>query len=60
MASANLDDFMIYADKHGQLLPVMGEYYAYRSLAFFDRTSGILTLDRGDVHRSPGSSGTTS
>jgi lipopolysaccharide export system permease protein len=39
-----LDDFMIYADKHGQLLPVMGEYYAYRSLSFFDRTSGILTL----------------
>ena len=41
---ANLDDFMIYADKHGKLLPVMGEYYAYRSLSFFDRTSGILTL----------------
>lgn len=41
---SNLDDFMIYADKHGQLLPVMGEYYAYRSLSFFDRTSGILTL----------------
>jgi len=39
-----LDDFMIYADKHGQLLPVMGQYYAYKSLSFFDRTSGILTL----------------
>ena len=41
---ANLDDFMIYADEHGKLLPVMLEYYTYRSLSFFDRTSGILTL----------------
>jgi lipopolysaccharide export system permease protein len=41
---ANLDDFMIYADKHGNLLPVMAEYYGYKSLAFFDRTCGILTL----------------
>ncbi|HTU24651.1 MAG TPA: LptF/LptG family permease, partial [Pirellulales bacterium] len=39
-----LDEFMSYADKHGKLLPVMGEYYAYKSLSFFDRTSGILTL----------------
>ncbi len=41
---SQLDDFMIYADKHGQLLPVVGKYYAYRSLSFFDLTSGILTL----------------
>ena len=41
---SNLDDFMIYADEHGQLLSVMGQYYAYQSLSFFDRTSGILTL----------------
>lgn len=41
---SNLDDFMIYAEKHGNLLAVMGEYYAYRSMSFFDRTSGILTL----------------
>jgi lipopolysaccharide export system permease protein len=41
---SNLDDFMLYAEKHGSLLSVMGEYYAYRSMSFFDRTSGILTL----------------
>ncbi len=41
---SNLDDFMLYAEKHGSLLGVMGEYYAYRSMSFFDRTSGILTL----------------
>ena len=41
---SNLDDFMLYAEKHGSLLTVMGEYYAFRSMSFFDRTSGILTL----------------
>ncbi len=41
---SNLDDFILYSEKHGSLLSVMGEYYAYRSLSFFDRTSGILTL----------------
>jgi lipopolysaccharide export system permease protein len=41
---SNLDDFMSYAEKHGSLLRIMLEYYAYRSLSFFDRTSGILTL----------------
>lgn len=40
----NLDEFIAYAGKHGGLLRVMGEYYSYRSLAFFDRTSAILTL----------------
>ncbi len=41
---SNLDDFMLYSEKHGRLWAVMCEYYAYRSMSFFDRTSGILTL----------------
>ena len=41
---SNLDDFMLYAEKHGSLLGVMGEYSGSRSMSFFDRTSGILTL----------------
>jgi lipopolysaccharide export system permease protein len=40
----HLDHFVDYADKHGNLLATMGQYYAYRSLAFFDWMSGILAL----------------
>jgi lipopolysaccharide export system permease protein len=40
----NLEEFIRFAPEHGGLLAVMGEYYAYRSLAFFDTTSHILTL----------------
>jgi lipopolysaccharide export system permease protein len=40
----HLDHFVDYADKHGNLLATIGEYYAYRSLAFFDWMSGILAL----------------
>src|SRR3979490_225921 len=41
----NLEEFISYASgKRGGLLAVMGEYYGYRSITFFDRTSGILTL----------------
>lgn len=43
-AFANLDEFMRYSERHGSLLGSMGEYYFYRSIFFFDRTSGILTL----------------
>lgn len=43
-AFANLDEFMRYSEKNGSLLGCMGEYYFYRSIFFFDRTSGILTL----------------
>ena len=41
---ANLEEFIIYAQKKGSLLTVMGEYYAYRTLSFFDTTSALLTL----------------
>jgi lipopolysaccharide export system permease protein len=41
---ANLEEFIDYGRKQGGLLKVMGEYYAYRSLSFFDTMSPILTL----------------
>ena len=43
-AFSHLDHFIDYAGKHGNLMKIMGEYYAYRAIAFFDRTSGVLTL----------------
>jgi lipopolysaccharide export system permease protein len=43
-AFGHLDHFVDYAEKHGSLLTVLVSYYAYRGIAFFDRTSGILTL----------------
>lgn len=43
-AFANLDEFMRAADKQGSLGSLMGEFYAYRAIFFFDRTAGILTL----------------
>jgi lipopolysaccharide export system permease protein len=43
-AFGHLDHFVDYADTHGNLLATMGEFYAYRSLAFFDWMSGILAL----------------
>ncbi|MCC7084486.1 MAG: LptF/LptG family permease [Pirellulales bacterium] len=43
-AFGHLDHFFDYADKHGNLLAIIAQYYSYRSLAFFDRTSGVLTL----------------
>jgi lipopolysaccharide export system permease protein len=43
-AFSHLDHFIDYAGKHGSLIKIMGTYYAYRGIAFFDRTSGVLTL----------------
>ncbi|MHB1035872.1 MAG: LptF/LptG family permease [Pirellulales bacterium] len=43
-AFSNLDEFLHCAEQRGNLFRVMGEYYAFRSIFFFDRTSGILTL----------------
>jgi lipopolysaccharide export system permease protein len=43
-AFGHLDHFVDYAEEHGSLLGVLLSYYAYRGIAFFDRTSGILTL----------------
>ncbi len=43
-AFQNLDQFSRHAKENGNLLGIIGEYYAYRSLSFFDRTSGILAM----------------
>jgi lipopolysaccharide export system permease protein len=43
-AFGNLDDFIKATSEHGSLWKIMGEYYGYRTIGFFDRTSGILTL----------------
>ncbi|HTQ40790.1 MAG TPA: LptF/LptG family permease [Pirellulales bacterium] len=39
-----LDSFIRAAGEHGSLWAIMGEYYGYQTIGFFDRTSGILTL----------------
>jgi len=44
-AFANLEEFISYGDKHGGgTMLIMGRYYAYRTLSFFDMTSGIVAL----------------
>ena len=43
-AFGNLDEFISFAEKKGSLIGIMGSYYGYRSLSFFDRTSGLLAL----------------
>ncbi len=40
----HLDDFLEIADQRGGLLGVLAEYYGARVLAFFDRTSSLMTL----------------
>jgi lipopolysaccharide export system permease protein len=43
-AFTNLDEFLAYSEKHGDLATIMAEYYGYKSIYFFDRTSGMLAL----------------
>lgn len=43
-AFGHLDHFVDHASEEEGLLSVLAKYYSYRSLAFFDRTSGILAL----------------
>ncbi len=43
-AFSNLDEFIRHTEKQGKLLTTMGTYYAYRSVFFFERTSGVLAL----------------
>jgi lipopolysaccharide export system permease protein len=43
-AFSHLDRFLDDAGKHGNLLRIMGEYYAYRSIWFFNLMSSVLTL----------------
>jgi lipopolysaccharide export system permease protein len=41
---SNLDDFLAYVEQESNLGKVLTEYYGYRSLAFFNVTSGVLAL----------------
>lgn len=43
-AFSNMDEFVRYAKEHGSLLKLLGEFYGYRAIFFFDRTSGVLAL----------------
>ncbi|MBN1590238.1 MAG: LptF/LptG family permease [Pirellulales bacterium] len=43
-AFTNLDEFLKVAEKQGSLLSVIGTYYAYQSLFFFDLMAGMLVL----------------
>jgi lipopolysaccharide export system permease protein len=43
-AFSNLDEFLNYAEKHGHIVTLLAEYYGYRSVALFDRLSGVLAL----------------
>lgn len=44
-AFGHLDHFSTHAERGGgSLFGIMGSYYAYHSLAFFDGTSGILAM----------------
>ena len=43
-AFANLDEFIPHGQREGSLVNVLAAYYGARILAFFDRTSSILTL----------------
>ncbi|MEM6330709.1 MAG: LptF/LptG family permease, partial [Planctomycetota bacterium] len=43
-AFGRLDHFTSHSKEGGSLLTVMGRYYGYKSLAFFNQTSGVLAL----------------
>ena len=46
-AFTNLEEFMLHAEKNGGLLRVLGMYYGYRIISFFDATSPIISLASG-------------
>jgi len=43
-AFSNLDSFMECAEKEGSLMRLMGTFYFFKSIVFFDLTSGVLCL----------------
>ena len=43
-AFSNLDEFFKYTDSTGDLVGMMGEYYAFRTLMFFEQLGGVLAL----------------
>lgn len=40
----NLDAFMASAEENGGLFQLVSRYYGYRAIAFFDKTSAILSM----------------
>ena len=44
-AFSNLDEFLRYAEESKRkLLPLLGEFYLFRSISFFDRISAVLAM----------------
>ncbi len=43
-AFSNLDNFMECAEKEGGLMQLMGTFYLFKAVVFFDLTSGVLCL----------------
>ncbi len=43
-AFTNLESFLRIADKQGGLAKVLGQYYVYHAILFFDRTVGLVNL----------------
>src|SRR5258708_7320699 len=46
-AFSNLDEFLHFTEKQGNMLATMSEFYAYRSIYFFERVSNMLTMIAG-------------
>jgi len=46
-AFTNLEEFLRCAEECGGLWRLLGTFYGYRSILFFDRTAGLLTLVAG-------------
>lgn len=43
-AFSHLDDFLRYSEVEGSLLRTLGDYYFYKSIGFFERLSGVISL----------------
>lgn len=43
-AFGHLDEFMRFAEKEGNVLGVIFDYYSYQTLAFFEMLSGVMAL----------------
>ncbi|HEV3023494.1 MAG TPA: LptF/LptG family permease [Pirellulales bacterium] len=46
-AFSNLDEFMHFTEKDGNLLGTMFSFYSYRSIYFFERVSSMLSMIAG-------------
>ena len=46
-AFSNLDEFLHYTEKDGNLFATMAEFYSYRSIFMFERMSSMLTMITG-------------